>query len=568
MPIDDFRPRLALRVGVTGHRDLNAKTCQELRPRVRARLEQIKHLAEQAATESQGVYDDDAPSILRAISPLAEGADRLFAEEAIDLGYDLECPLPFDCREYRNDFANEISKRQFDELLAKAVAVFELDGSRRDEPAAYALVGQLVLDQCDILLAIWDGKNAKGEGGTAEVVAHAKRRRIPVVWLHTDSGALDTIITPNGSEDCGRGTCGGIDERMKDAVWGLLLPPRNPDPVGSLHLTERLLAPVLVRVWRLYERALTAGLRRSRSPADAPPESLAIHGFQKQYASWDRSANLLAGLYRGAFLLNYGLGVLAVFLAILGNASCGDWGWAAGESVTILIVIMLVASLRGRRWHLRTADCRYLAEQFRILCYSYPLGLAPCKPHPPAYYLPAEPGNSWVEWHSRAIVRQTPMPTAKVTDDYLKEHAKAIRKWVRGQIHYHDRNAAKLERIDHRTHSWCWGFIATAFVAALLAWTFHSAVEEYHAWLLLFTAGLPAASAAAHAISTQGEFRRLVDRSESMARGLRSSLSGLDPEAASSAAKLRCQTEYLAQVLLNEVADWQVLYRKPAPPPG
>ncbi len=576
MPIDDFRPRLAFRVGVTGHRDLNARACRELRPRVRARLEQIKHLAEQAATESQGVYDDDAPAILRAISPLAEGADRIFAEEAIDLGYDLECPLPFDCREYRNDFTDEISKRQFDELLAKAVAVFELDGSRRDEPAAYALVGQLVLDQCDILLAIWDGKNAKGEGGTAEVVAHAKRRRIPVVWLHSDSGALDTIITSNGSEDCGRVTCGGIDERIKDAVWRLLLPPRNPDPVGSLHLTERLLAPVLVRVWRLYETALTAGLRRSRSPADAPPESLAIHGFQKQYASWDRSANLLAGLYRGAFLLNYALGVLAVFLAILGNATGGHWGWAAGESVTILIVIVLVASLRRRRWHLRTADCRYLAEQFRILCYSYPLGLAPCKPHQPAYYLPAELGDSWVEWHSRAIVRQTPMPTAKVTDDYLKEHAKAIRKWVRGQIHYHDRNAAKLERIDHSIHLWCWRFIVTAFVAALLAWIFHSSAifrfaEEHHnlhAWLLLFTAGLPAASAAAHAISTQGEFRRLVDRSESMARGLRSSLSRLDPEAASSAAKLRCQTEHLAQVLLNEVADWQVLYRKPAPPPG
>src|ERR1035438_7308658 len=230
---------------------------------------------------------------------------EIFAEEAIDLGYDLECPLPFDCREYRNDFADEISKRQFDELLAKAKGtVFELDGSRKDAPAAYALVGELVLDQCDILLAIWDGKNAKGEGGTAEVVAHAKRRRIPVVWLHSDSGALDTIITSNGSEDCGRVTCGGIDERIKDAVWRLLLPPRNPDPVGSLHLTERLLAPVLVRVWRLYETALTAGLRRSRSPADAPPESLAIHGFQKQYASWDRSANLLAGLYRGAFLLN------------------------------------------------------------------------------------------------------------------------------------------------------------------------------------------------------------------------------------------------------------------------
>src|ERR1017187_8155575 len=143
MPIDDFRARLAFRVGVTGHRDLNAETCQALRPRVRARLEQIKHLAEQAAKESQGVYDDDAPAILRAISPLAEGADRIFAEEALELGYELECPLPFHRQEYRTDFTDEVSKRQFDDLLARAKGVvFELDGTRKDAPAAYALVGQ------------------------------------------------------------------------------------------------------------------------------------------------------------------------------------------------------------------------------------------------------------------------------------------------------------------------------------------------------------------------------------------------------------------------------------------
>jgi hypothetical protein len=33
-------------------------------------------------------------------------------------------------------------------------------------------------------------------------------------------------------------------------------------------------------------------------------------------------------------------------------------------------------------------------------------------------------------------------------------------------------------------------------------------------------------------------------------------------------ATLRRQTDELAQVLMDEVADWQILYRKPAPPPG
>ena len=565
MPIDDFRPRLAFRVGVTGHRDLNARACRELRPRVRARLEQIKHLAEQAATESQGVYDDDAPAILRAISPLAEGADRIFAEEAIDLGYDLECPLPFDCREYRNDFADEISKRQFDELLAKAVAVFELDGSRRDEPAAYALVGQLVLDQCDILLAIWDGKNAKGEGGTAEVVAHAKRRRIPVVWLHTDSGEPDTIFTPDDSEDGSWSNQGAIDERIKETVWWHLLPPKGFDPIAPLNIAERFLAPMLAWAWRFFERALTICVRRTRGPAGDPSES---SDFQTEYARLDGLANRLAGLYRGAFLLNYVLGVGAVLLAIVGNAR-PRWEWPpAFESLLISIIIILIVFLRLRGWNSRVVDCRYLAEQFRILCYSYPFGLLPQRQSLPAQHLLAELPDSWVEWYLRAVVRQTPMPAAKVTLGYLEKHSGAIHKWVRGQIHYHDRNAAKLEGMHFTIDCLSWVSIGVAFLAALTAWLGHAAIEKYHPLLLVFTAGFPAAASAAHAISIQGEFPKLAHRSQSIARRLRLYVKDLDHEGEFTAANLRRQTEDLAQVLLLEVTDWQILYRKPPPPPG
>ena len=576
LPLDDFRPRLAFRVGVTGHRDLNAETCQALRPRVRARLEQIKHLTEQAATKPRTVYYKHSPAVLRAVSPLAEGADRIFAEEALELGYELECPLPFHCQEYRNDFTDEISTRQFDELLAKAIAVFELDGTRKDAPAAYALVGQLVVDQCDMLLAIWDGNDVKGTGGTAQVVQQATRRRIPVVWLHPDAREPDVILPPDESEHGGRDNKGEIDERIKEAVWRHLLPPKGLDPTRPLGPIEGLpLGPIEGRlarmlqpwVWRLFERALTVGVRRTRGPAGAPSK---LSGFSAEYARWDGLATRFAGLYRVAFLLNYVLGFSAVFLAIIGNAAEGRWLWpAVCESILIWIVITLMTFLQTRRWHMRMADCRYLAERFRIFCYTYPLGLPALKPHPPALYLHAKFLGP-LEWHMRAIVRLTPMPTAKVTEGYLLRHSEAMRKWVRGQIHYHDRNAAKLETIERRLIRLCWWFIWLSLLAALSAWMFHSAVEQRHLerLLLFFTAGLPAASAAAHAISTQGEFRRLVELSESTARLLRSCRKDIDRQGPSTAAYLRRQTEDLAQVLLDEVAQWQILYRKPAPPPG
>ncbi len=41
-----------------------------------------------------------------------------------------------------------------------------------------------MLDRADELWAVWDGEPARGPGGTADVVAHARGRGVPVrvVW--------------------------------------------------------------------------------------------------------------------------------------------------------------------------------------------------------------------------------------------------------------------------------------------------------------------------------------------------------------------------------------------------
>ena len=72
-------------------------------------------------------------------------------------------------------------------MLDAAETVWELGGSRRDAPGAYAAVGAAVLEHSDLLLAIWDGEEARGRGGTAEVV-QAAAYRMPVVWIHPDRG--------------------------------------------------------------------------------------------------------------------------------------------------------------------------------------------------------------------------------------------------------------------------------------------------------------------------------------------------------------------------------------------
>jgi hypothetical protein len=178
------RPRMALRVGVTGHRKLDAS--EELRARVREGLRMLQVAAEQVLRDS-GMSYAETPPMFRAVSPLAEGADRLFATEAIALGFQLDCPLPFSQTEYEKDFPTVESVKEFRDLLSHAEErVLELDGPTQDaeRSAAYESVGRVVLDQCDLLMAIWDGEPAKGAGGTGQIVERARRRGMPILWIN------------------------------------------------------------------------------------------------------------------------------------------------------------------------------------------------------------------------------------------------------------------------------------------------------------------------------------------------------------------------------------------------
>ena len=44
-----------------------------------------------------------------------------------------------------------------------------------------------MLDHCDLLAAIWDGRESAGRGGTREIVDGALRRDIPVIWINSVS---------------------------------------------------------------------------------------------------------------------------------------------------------------------------------------------------------------------------------------------------------------------------------------------------------------------------------------------------------------------------------------------
>lgn len=120
-------------------------------------------------------------SPLTAVTSLAGGADQLVAAELLRSGGRLHVILP--SRNYEGAFATEADLASFRSLLEAADAVTELDYAEPSEEAFLA-AGKSVVDNCEVLIAIWDGEPARGLGGTADVVGYARERgtTVSVVW--------------------------------------------------------------------------------------------------------------------------------------------------------------------------------------------------------------------------------------------------------------------------------------------------------------------------------------------------------------------------------------------------
>ncbi|GII42284.1 hypothetical protein [Planotetraspora phitsanulokensis] len=146
-----------LRVAVTGHRDLTPATTDLVGSAMR------RELAEHA------------PAIV-GVSCLAPGADQIFADLVLRLGGALEAIVPardYGCRLPAPD------REAFERLLGSARKVLHLPYDA-PTPATYDEANTALLVDVDLLIAVWDGRPAQGQGGTAEVVSAALARSIEV----------------------------------------------------------------------------------------------------------------------------------------------------------------------------------------------------------------------------------------------------------------------------------------------------------------------------------------------------------------------------------------------------
>ena len=576
-------------VGVTGHRaDVLPKgSVPMLRDRIRDVLRRIEESGRSLFEAERGCFAGFQPK-LRFVSPVADGADQIAAEVALELGWELQAILPFERSAYRASLASDTARDQFDDLLGHADCLLELPGDPGHGLDAYVMTGRATVAHCDVLIAIWDGKPPRGRGGTGEVVQLALTRGTAIVHVPLSPGgdtrilwsAFDpTVVTVADDPGVARPLA---REDVDALLRGLLMPP--PDEQEQRFL-KRFLSERVRRIRARIEYSLlltAAGVRPFRARdltthhaeaqirdewqryragcSEVENISTGIDLLEESYSWADRLATHFAQTYRSGHIFNFVLGGFAVCLGLAAFMTPHLKFEEAAFELLITLAIILNAVIGSRNeWHRRWLDYRQLAERLRPMRSLKLLGIA--APDPPGTETNPVP-KRWIDWYASGIWRAMGCPSGTIDRACAARLGKAIASHeVEPQMSYHARNAKQIELLDHRLGQIGMVLFAATLVVSVLTLIGlgfgANFVNRYGNWFTLVSAGFPALGTAVFGIRFQGDFGGDALRSMATANTLRQLDSELRKDVAlSRAADL---AEQAARIMLSDLDEWRLV---------
>ncbi|MFN8733205.1 MAG: hypothetical protein ACK5ZD_08585, partial [Hyphomonadaceae bacterium] len=219
-------PHIRLCLGVTGHRDANPAFSVN-RGAIEDALSQVFDLFDRAVARERLAEPSKAVATTRMHSLLVDGLDQIAARQAKSRGWELVAPLPFGRKLNTaiNAHPADVDEARFllsgvgacagstkaraaviDELVDTA-RLFELAdrdglierlylaklGTPTDVNAAQAysfaaservaLAAQVMIEQSDLVVGVWDGASTSFVGGTGHTIALALSMGTPVLWI-------------------------------------------------------------------------------------------------------------------------------------------------------------------------------------------------------------------------------------------------------------------------------------------------------------------------------------------------------------------------------------------------
>ncbi|MGP1308761.1 MAG: SLATT domain-containing protein [Phycisphaerales bacterium] len=121
---------------------------------------------------------------------IAIGADLEIAEAFTARGIPWCAVLPWRLDGFEADAA-EPDRARVRDAAGRASSIEVVESSALSANDAFLEAGLRVVEECDVLLAVWDGQPARGKGGTGDVVALATARGKPVVRIDPETGRVE-----------------------------------------------------------------------------------------------------------------------------------------------------------------------------------------------------------------------------------------------------------------------------------------------------------------------------------------------------------------------------------------
>ena len=441
--------------------DLDPDDIPGLRTSIAAFLQELKrHLPE---TEIQ------------IIVGMAEGADLLVAETALDMGVRVEAVLPMPLEHYAADFDEDTLAILKSLLARRDVRCTELrppphpgrgshagDAAHRD--AMYSNLTETLIRRSSMLLALWDGQSLPLPGGTADTV-------LRFLGVRTDSNlAVENIVLVDTAED--------TDTSEKLVYWipaarsGGAPSAGDRQPcflrcVGDNTLLMQRVMPAslafqlngLNRYNREYRELLDSGHLIYRDsllkslPPDAPlHDEMKLADIDEQYIKADSLAIHYQSRSDALFRL-FGVMTFTMGLAYLIYEQLT-------ESKVLLIAYLFILLgglaiyyvLRGRHWFAKHLTYRALAETMRAKFY---LRLAGVDHRVVATEVLALSGIDrfhgfgWISFVLAGV--EVPDVRAEIAHDMDLRRTRCVEKhWIESQHGYFTRKVAKLESGSRR----------------------------------------------------------------------------------------------------------------------
>lgn len=160
-----------MKVGITGHQHLGSEET----------ISWISSVLESVIDQS---------NIDVGITSLAVGADQLFAEVLKKKHIRYIVIIPSD--EYEKTFKDRNHVEKYRDLLHSASDTMKMSFPEPSETAFYA-AGKEMVNLADLIIAIWDGRPAKGLGGTADIVQYTCSIRKKVIHINPATHCVNQL---------------------------------------------------------------------------------------------------------------------------------------------------------------------------------------------------------------------------------------------------------------------------------------------------------------------------------------------------------------------------------------